>query len=60
MLHYSQKSLPIFFKGEPVDVEENDPSQPNRFSAVIEKIERLYMVFFFLTRIFTLCSSSAA
>ncbi|XP_014502056.1 ubinuclein-1 isoform X3 [Vigna radiata var. radiata] len=29
--------------GEPVDVEENDPSQPNRFSAVIEKIERLYM-----------------
>ncbi|KAL9313655.1 hypothetical protein ACSQ67_019107 [Phaseolus vulgaris] len=29
--------------GEPVDGEENDPSQPNRFSAVIEKIERLYM-----------------
>ncbi|XP_052732161.1 ubinuclein-1 isoform X3 [Vigna angularis] len=33
----------LFYIGEPVDVEENDPSQPNRFSAVIEKIERLYM-----------------
>ncbi|CAJ1974276.1 unnamed protein product [Sphenostylis stenocarpa] len=32
-----------FFKGQPVEVEETDPSQPNRFSAVIEKIERLYM-----------------
>ncbi|KAL5145525.1 Ubinuclein-1 [Glycine soja] len=29
--------------GQPVEVEETDPSQPNRFSAVIEKIERLYM-----------------
>ncbi|KAK7410628.1 hypothetical protein VNO78_01569 [Psophocarpus tetragonolobus] len=29
--------------GPPVEVEEKDPSQPNRFSAVIEKIERLYM-----------------
>ncbi|KAF1893891.1 hypothetical protein Lal_00002434 [Lupinus albus] len=28
--------------GQPVEVEEKDPSQPNRFSAVIEKIERLY------------------
>ncbi|KAL5192748.1 Ubinuclein-1 [Glycine soja] len=28
--------------GQPVEVEETDPSQPNRFSAVIEKIERLY------------------
>ncbi|OIV97961.1 hypothetical protein TanjilG_12718 [Lupinus angustifolius] len=29
--------------GQPVEAEEKDPSQPNRFSAVIEKIERLYM-----------------
>ncbi|XP_020211417.1 ubinuclein-1 [Cajanus cajan] len=29
--------------GQPVEDEEKDPSQPNRFSAVIEKIERLYM-----------------
>ncbi|KAL2339736.1 hypothetical protein Fmac_007676 [Flemingia macrophylla] len=29
--------------GLPVEDEEKDPSQPNRFSAVIEKIERLYM-----------------
>ncbi|KAK7282689.1 hypothetical protein RIF29_11665 [Crotalaria pallida] len=29
--------------GQPAKVEEKNPSQPNRFSAVIEKIERLYM-----------------
>ncbi|KAF1865642.1 hypothetical protein Lal_00005019 [Lupinus albus] len=29
--------------GQHAEVEEKDPSQPNRFSAVIEKIERLYM-----------------
>ncbi|XP_061362959.1 ubinuclein-1-like isoform X2 [Gastrolobium bilobum] len=34
---------PTIAPGQPVEIEENDPSQPNRFSAVIEKIERLYM-----------------
>ncbi|CAJ2667690.1 unnamed protein product [Trifolium pratense] len=40
----SQLSRPEAFPGgEPVEVEENDAAQPHRFSAVIEKIERLYM-----------------
>ncbi|KAK2443939.1 ubinuclein-1 [Trifolium repens] len=39
----SQLSRPETFLGEPVEVEENDAGQPHRFSAVIEKIERLYM-----------------
>ncbi|XP_004502535.1 ubinuclein-1-like [Cicer arietinum] len=29
--------------GQHVEIEEQDPAQPHRFSAVIEKIERLYM-----------------
>ncbi|XP_057447073.1 ubinuclein-2 isoform X3 [Lotus japonicus] len=33
----------IAASGEPVENEEKDANQPNRFSAVIEKIERLYM-----------------
>ncbi|CAK8567406.1 unnamed protein product [Lathyrus sativus] len=39
----SQHSRPEAFPGQPVEVEENDEAQPHRFSAVIEKIERLYM-----------------
>ncbi|KAK7311512.1 hypothetical protein RJT34_09711 [Clitoria ternatea] len=34
---------PAIVPGQPVEDEEKDASQPNRFSAVIEKIERLYM-----------------
>lgn len=33
------------FQGQPAEGELNDAPAPNRFSAVIEKIERLYMVF---------------
>lgn len=33
------------FQGQPAEGELNDAPPPNRFSAVIEKIERLYMVF---------------
>ncbi|RDY00223.1 hypothetical protein CR513_16628, partial [Mucuna pruriens] len=40
---FSSISLYVPLDGQPVEDEENDPSQPNRFSAVIEKIERLYM-----------------
>lgn len=39
----SQQSRPESFPGQPVEFDENDPAQPHRFSAVIEKIERLYM-----------------
>ncbi|CAI8598334.1 unnamed protein product [Vicia faba] len=39
----SQLSRPETVPGQPVEVEENDEAQPHRFSAVIEKIERLYM-----------------
>lgn len=31
-------------QGQPAENEEKDAPHPNRFSAVIEKIERLYMV----------------
>ncbi|KAJ1387375.1 hypothetical protein SESBI_40035 [Sesbania bispinosa] len=39
----SASQQPIIAPGQPVEIEEKDASQPNRFSAVIEKIERLYM-----------------
>ncbi|KAK7351093.1 hypothetical protein VNO77_10273 [Canavalia gladiata] len=39
----SAPQRPAIVPGEPVEDEEKDGSQPNRFSAVIEKIERLYM-----------------
>ena len=32
------------FQGQPAEGELNDAPPPNRYSAVIEKIERLYMV----------------
>lgn len=34
-------------QGQVGEKESNDEPAPNRFSAVIEKIERLYMVFVF-------------
>ncbi|KAF5467908.1 hypothetical protein F2P56_012112 [Juglans regia] len=34
---------PCIVPGQPTENEENDAAAPNRFSAVIEKIERLYM-----------------
>lgn len=37
LLYYSNQALPA--ENDP-----EDPAQPNRFNAVIEKIERLYMV----------------
>ncbi|XP_058753234.1 ubinuclein-1-like isoform X2 [Vicia villosa] len=39
----SQQSRPEAVPGQPAEIEENDEAQPHRFSAVIEKIERLYM-----------------
>ncbi|XP_019415929.1 PREDICTED: uncharacterized protein LOC109327305 isoform X3 [Lupinus angustifolius] len=41
--HVHPSLEPRIVLGHPAEVKQKDPSQPNRFSAVVEKIERLYM-----------------
>jgi hypothetical protein len=42
---YLTSNLPCLLnQAHPAENDPKDPSQPNRFNAVIEKIERLYMV----------------